>query len=541
MQFIDKLNQATSNKYEFLRISKLNLDIGTSSLSLVCLLPEDISDDKFTDEDKKVVEDFCRTQIPETFSLKIAFVKNRLNKEAIAKQVISFISSKYQTLTSQYDASLTQINFEGKKIVIDLYMSSPVIHYCENSGFKDKLAKFIYSQNCSDKVVVRINVSRTVDAEKLLEDRENVKYVDIGEIDIIGDYHYYIGKDIGRKPRYIDKYKKEMDGICVCGRVDEVKRINIVDKESPDRRLKKILFKFTIDDTTGKMDCLYFAKLRKAKKHEDDHGTGFVTCLDSLAEGDNVVIFGNYRHSDFSDKNELMVTKLALCKINFDSMEKRREDIKKANKIKIFQKPQKYEVDINENLLDMIWHCDYILNNKFVVFDLETTGVDVDNDEIIEIGAVKLEYGKIVEYYDTLIDPNRPIPKGASEVNHIYDDDVKNSPYLEDVLGFFMDYIKGYKLIAHNGNGFDFKILRRDCQKYNLPFENELIDSLTEARKILKKERAHSLQALCRHYNIVNRNAHRAYEDSEATAKVFVKLMDDYYSKEREEDEEGDN
>ncbi|MBD5086034.1 MAG: hypothetical protein HDT32_01470 [Clostridiales bacterium] len=541
MQFIDKLNQATNNKYEFLRISKLNLDIGTSSLSLVCLLPEDISNDKFTDEDKKVVENFCRTQIPETFSLKIAFVKNRLNKEAIAKQVISFISSKYQTLTSQYDASLTQINFEGKKIVIDLYMSSPVIHYCENSGFKDKLAKFIYSQNCSDKVVVRINVSRTVDAEKLLEDRENVKYVDIGEIDIIGDYHYYIGKDIGRKPRYIDKYKKEMDGICVCGRVGEVKRINIVDKESPDRRLKKILFKFTIDDTTGKMDCLYFAKLRKAKKHEDDHGTGFVTCLDSLAEGDNVVIFGNYRHSDFSDKNELMVTKLALCKINFDSMEKRREDIKKANKIKIFQKPQKYEVDINENLLDMIWHCDYILNNKFIVFDLETTGVDVDNDEIIEIGAVKLEYGKIVEYYDTLIDPNRPIPKGASEVNHIYDEDVKNSPYLEDVLGFFMDYIKGYKLIAHNGNGFDFKILRRDCQKYNLPFENELIDSLTEARKILKHERAHSLQALCRHYNIVNRNAHRAYEDSEATAKVFVKLMDDYYSKENEEDEEGNN
>lgn len=538
MQFIERLNQATGNKYEFLRISKLNLDIGTSSLSVVCLLPEDISEDKFGEEDKKVVEEFCRSQVPETFSLKIAFVKNRINKEAISKQVISFISSKYQTLTSQYDASLTQVSVDSKKIIIDLYMSSPVLHYCENSGFKDKLSKFIYSQNCCDKVIVKINMSHKVDTDKLLDDRENVQYVDVGEIDIKGDYHYYIGKDIGRKPRYIFKYKKEMDGICVCGTVSDIKKINIVDKNSPDRRLKKILFKFTIDDSTGKMDCLYFAKLRKAKKHEDDHGTGFVTCLDSLAEGDDVVIFGNYRHSDFSDKNELNVTKLALCKINYEGMAKRKEEIKKANKIKVFQKPQKYEVDINENLLDMIWHCDYILNNKFVVFDIETTGLNTETDQIIEIGAVKLEYGKIVEYYDTLIDPNREIPPDASRINHIYDDDVKNSPYIEDVLGFFMEYIKGYKLIAHNGNGFDFKILRRDCQKLGLPFENELIDSLIEARKILKRERSHSLDSLCRHYNIVNKNAHRAYEDSEATAKVFVKLMDDLYSLEKEEGEE---
>ncbi|MDE6189382.1 MAG: 3'-5' exonuclease [Clostridia bacterium] len=532
MQFIDKLNQATDNKYEFLRISKLNLDKGMSSLSVVCLLPEDISDDKFTDDDKKVVEEFCRSQVPEAFALKISFVKNRLNKEAILRQVIAFISSKYQTLTTQYDASLTQITFDGKKIVVDLYMSSPVLHYCENSGFKDKLSKFIYSQNCCDKVLVKINVSHVVDTDKLLQERESVQYVDMGEIEIKGDYHYLVGKEIGRNPRYIDKYKKEMDGICVSGTVSDVKRVNIVDKNSPDRRLKKVLFKFTIDDTTGKMDCLYFAKLRKPKKHEDDHGIGFVTCLDLLADGDDVVIYGNYRRSDFSGKNELLVLKLALCKINYESMAKRREDIKKANKIKVFQAPQKYEVDVNENLLDMIWHCDYILNNKFVIFDLETTGTNTDTDAIIEIGAVKLEYGKIVEYYNTLVDPNRPIPLGASEVNHIYDSDVVNAPYIEDVLGYFIDYVKGYKLIAHNGNGFDFKILRRDCLKYNIEFKNELIDSLVEARRILTNTRSHSLESLCRHYNIVNRNAHRAYEDAEATAKVFVKLMDDSYSKE---------
>ncbi len=266
-------------------------------------------------------------------------------------------------------------------------------------------------------------------------------------------------------------------------------------------------------------------KLRKPKKGEKEH----TTCLDLLKDGDDVVILGNYKYSDFSNKNELLVTKLALCKINYEALSKRREDIKLANKIKIFQTPKAYEVDMNESLLDMLGHCDYIMKNKFVVFDLETTGLSTETDDIIELGAVKLEEGKITEYYNTLVDPKRSIPEGASKVNNIYDADVKNSPYIEDIFGFFVEYCKGYILVAHNGAGFDFKIIRRLAGQLGYPLYNEMVDSLTEARNILTKSRRHSLEALCEHYGIVNKNAHRAYEDAEATAKVFVKLMDDKY------------
>lgn len=533
MQFLDKLNQATNNKYNFLRVSNLNLDIGSNSLSVVCLLPPDLDDEKFTDEDKKTVEEFCRQEIPEQFSLKIAFIKNKLNKEVILKQVINFMSNKHKTLSNQYDAGMTDIEIlDGNKIIVNLYMSSAVIDYCEKSGIKDNLAKYIYSQNCAEKVTVKLNVSKEVDSEQLLIDRENVRYVDMGEIDIIGDYHYYIGKDILKKPRYIDKYKKEMEGICVCGTIKELKTFNVLDKNSPDKRLKKVLYKFTIDDTTGSMDCIYFAKPRKPKKHEENKE--FVTCLDGLKEGDDVVVFGNYRMSDYSGKNELNVLKLALCKINYQGLDERRESIKRANKVKVFQKPQEYKEEIKDNLFDMLGHCDYIMNNKFIVFDLETTGTSISGDEIIEIGAVKLVEGKIIEYYNTLVDPDRHIPEGASEVNHIYDEDVKNAPYIEDVMPFFMDYCKGYILIAHNGAGFDFRFIEKYCNKFGLKFENKLVDSLTEARKILKKQRSHSLASLCNYYNIVNKNAHRAYEDAEATAKVFVKLMDEFYRKDKE-------
>lgn len=528
MQFIDRLNEATGGKYDFLRISKLNLDVGANSLYVVCLLPQDCDEEKFTEADKKTVEEFCRSQVPPTFTLKLSFVKSVVNSEAILRQILNFISQKYSTLTSQMDNSLTQVKTEGRdKLIIDLYVYSPIAHFCENSGFKDKLSKFIYNQNCVNKVIVNINVCKTIDAKELLAQRENVKYVDSGEIDIVGGYHYMVGKDITRKPRYIEKYKKEMEGICVCGTIKELKRINIVDKQSPDRRLKSVLFKFRISDSTGEMDCIYFAKLRKPKKGETQH----TTCLDMLKEGDDVIIYGNYRHSDFSDKNELSVVKLALCKINYEGLDRRRKDIKEANKIKIYQSPKTYEADMNESLLDMIGHCDFIMDNKFVVFDLETTGLSTEIDRVVEIGAVKLENGKIVEYYDTLIDPQTHIPEGASEVNGIYDDDVKNSPYIEDVFEFFVNYCKGYKLVAHNGAGFDFKIIRRLAGSMGLPMNNDMIDSLTEARSVLPQIRRHSLEFLCNHYGIVNKKAHRAYEDAEATAKVFVKLMDDKYRK----------
>lgn len=529
MQFLDKLNEATNNKYSYLRISNLNLDIGTNSLSVVCLLPPEITEDKFTDDDKRIIEEFCREQVPEQFDIKIVFIKNRLNKEAILKQVLTFMSSRHKTLAGQYDAGMTEVEIEDKKITVNLFMTSAVIDYCERSGLKDNLAKFLYSQNCTDKVVVKLNVSREVDSEKLLADRDHVRFVDMGEIDIIGEYHYYVGKDITKRPRYIEKYKKEMDGICVCGTVKELKTINITDKNSPDNKVKKVLYKFVIDDTTGSMDCIYFARTRKPKKYEDNKA--FVTCLDGLSDGDDVVIFGNYRMSDYSGKNELLVVKLAKCRINYEGLDERRENIKKANKIKVFQKPQTYKEEIKDNLFDILGHCDYIMNNKFIVFDLETTGTNIASDEIIEIGAVKLVEGKITEYYNTLVDPDRHIPDEASRVNHIYDEDVKNAPYIEDVFPFFMQYCKGYILIAHNGSGFDFRFLERYCNKYGIPFENELVDSLTEARKILKKQRSHSLASLCSYYNIVNKNAHRAYEDAEATAKVFVKLMDEFYRK----------
>lgn len=525
MEFIDKLNIATENKYEFLRISKLNLDIGSKSLSLVFLLPQDIDDDKFGIEDKKIIEEFCRAQVPTTFSLKIVFTVNTVNVEAVARQVLNFISSKYSTVMSQMDNSLTEVKIKDKKIYIDLFVYSTVEYFCKNSGFTDKLSKFIYNQNCVDRVFVNINVCKRIDAKQVLEEREDIKYVDTGEIDIVGDYHYLVGKDIVKKPRYIEKYKKELDGICVCGSVKELKRINIIDKESPDRKLKKVLFKFSINDTTGSMDCLYFAKIRKPKKGEKESST----CLDILKEGDDVIIYGNYRHSDFSDKNELMAVKIALCKINYEGLEKRKEDIKKANKIKIFSSPNSYEADMSESLLDIMGHCDFIMNNKFIVFDLETTGLNVDTDKIIEIGAVKLEKGKIVEYYNTLIDPQMHIPEGASDKNHIYDSDVKNAPYIEDVFEFFVNYCKGYILVAHNGSGFDFKIIKREGDRLGVPINNAMIDSLTEARNILSSARRHSLGALCDHYGIINRQAHRAYEDAEATAKVFVKLMDDKY------------
>ena len=87
-----------------------------------------------------------------------------------------------------------------------------------------------------------------------------------------------------------------------------------------------------------------------------------------------------------------------------------------------------------------------------------------------------------------------------------------------------MDYCKDAILVAHNGDNYDFKILRRECYDNNIPMENRLMDSLTMSRKAFPEFPNHKLDTLCNRLQVELINAHRAYFDAEATAKVFIKM-----------------
>lgn len=167
--------------------------------------------------------------------------------------------------------------------------------------------------------------------------------------------------------------------------------------------------------------------------------------------------------------------------------------------------------------------CKYV--KDYVVFDLETTGVSYKKDEVVEISAVKVMDGKVVDEFTTLVNPGCPIPERASEINGIYDDMVKDAPSFDKALGDFLEFIGDMILVGHNIHTFDMKFICRDAKKYFGQYVgNDYIDTLPFSRSVLPKLDYHTLVYLAEHYNINTEGAHRALNDCRMNQAVFEKL-----------------
>lgn len=169
--------------------------------------------------------------------------------------------------------------------------------------------------------------------------------------------------------------------------------------------------------------------------------------------------------------------------------------------------------------------------SDYVVFDLETTGISVISDEVVEISAVKVMNGKVVDEFSTLVNPGRPIPVQASEVNGITDDMVEDAPKFEEVLEDFLDFARGFVLVGHNIHSFDMKFICRDAQKYyGQTVTNDYVDTLKIAQAYLPELLRHTLTGLAVYYGIDSAGAHRALNDCRMNQKVFERLAEEMRS-----------
>lgn len=158
----------------------------------------------------------------------------------------------------------------------------------------------------------------------------------------------------------------------------------------------------------------------------------------------------------------------------------------------------------------------------YVVFDLETTGVSVYKDDIIEISAVKVQNGEVTDTFSTLVNPDRPIPYGATMVNGITDEMVSDAPYLRDVLTDFLEFIGDFVLVGHNIQSFDMNfIYDAALNLYGKPVENNYIDTLYMSRKCLPKLGHHKLVDIAEHFGISSEGAHRALNDCIMNQKCY--------------------
>ena len=164
-------------------------------------------------------------------------------------------------------------------------------------------------------------------------------------------------------------------------------------------------------------------------------------------------------------------------------------------------------------------------SDEFIVFDIETTGLSVMNCQIIEIGAVKIKDGAVLERYDRFVNPGVPIPENIVELTGIDDGMVKDADPIEVVLKEFLEFIGDRLLIAHNAN-FDVSFIRKAARDCGYKFENPYLDTVALSRFLNPDLKSHKLDVVAKYYDLGDFNHHRASDDAEMLANIFFAMVE---------------
>ncbi|MCR5419920.1 MAG: PolC-type DNA polymerase III [Lachnospiraceae bacterium] len=165
-----------------------------------------------------------------------------------------------------------------------------------------------------------------------------------------------------------------------------------------------------------------------------------------------------------------------------------------------------------------------VLDDKYVVFDIETTGFSAEKNNIIEIGAVKVEGGKITDKFSTFVNPKEPIPYRITQLTTITDSMVEDAPFISEVLPKFLDFIEGCALVAHNAR-FDVSFIRQKAKDLGIETDFTYLDTVAMARAMLPELGKFQLQHVAKALKVPLETHHRAVDDAGCTAEIFVKLV----------------
>ena len=514
-KFLDLLNEKTENKYSYLRLENYKMDkvetTNTVSLHLTFIVPYEIYNDqeKFNVETKIEIENAIKDIVPQNVSLHIKYDKVLVSREVVIRHIADYIREKYLKLfDGKYIPRDIKVQIEGDTVFINIPVDKNILYYCENKGVKENLTGYLNSKYASKNEITFKGIEIKEDKEfKLNAPR---KIVDDGIVEIEKGLPI-LGQVTPFAPIYISKYTKPCVDATVCGFV--------VSEEKKVAKTGRAYFKFSIKDPTGAvMNCIYFYRKNQKK-----------CTIESMKEGQDVVVTGELVEDTFSKGLTMFVKSVSHCIIDVEKTQKKIHFMKKQIQKMNVAEPVPY-IDENKDkkytLFDEVpYLCPLLRDGEFTVFDLETTAQsNMDEQKIIEIGAVRIKNGFIESTFQTLVDPEEPIALLSQNLCHIDDDMVSDAPFIQDAIGPFIKYALNSTLVGQNIIHFDTPIVKREAEKYGYVLDNKQLDTLNMAREGILGLKSYSLSSLCDYFNVVNETPHRALSDALATAKIFIKL-----------------
>ncbi len=453
--------------------------------------------------------EFIKKSILEKFNnnilVEILVRKSICDKDIAKNTIYSYINNNCFSVAHTINKDNIIVFSSNKKITFEIVLQEEIANYFERTNFLDDLCEYL-SRQFSNYFEGKIRIDNSQVQKEVEYQIESVNK------DQLEDNNFrYIKVDCATK--YLDDKIYDLavyiaDGIESLGSVYFMGKV--ISKEERQTQKGKPYFIITIDDTSGRVSGKFFTSDKNKLKK-----------LEKISEGSVIILRGE--NELFQGRASLMIKGINLCEFppNFKLQEKQS---KKAPDKYSLVFPMKVEITKQADLFSISnKYDDEFLNNEYVVVDIETTGTDVINDKITEIGAVKIKNGNIVEQFQTLVNPKVHISDRIVELTGITDELVKDAPTLDMVFPDFFKFLGDGVFVAHNAD-FDYRFLKNAGKELGYIIKNDYVDTLALARKKLPKLKHHKLNVVCDYYNIVFRH-HRALSDALATAEMYLELI----------------
>lgn len=477
-----------------------------------------VTDTAYSAEDAEAVSGLVRAAVPESLHSSVRIRKLVADPQIIRHKIVEYLGKSHRAASACIREEDIEVTIGADGVVTFIFGVDAA-----ERGFFEKNEQLLpsvirmLSQNFCNSFRGEL-----ADKEKPLPVAEEVAAEDEEPFDYrpartfaVEGFEAIDDPSVPKTATYIADSDFQSNELTVCGQITNIQeRVTKPKTDASGVVIKdgRPYLRLTVSDNTGYISFSYFPKKRTEEK------------IRALKEGDYIVCTGT---------NELFNGKLSFTARSINRgtpppdfvPQKRESKALPARYTKVF--PEKL-TDYNQmNLFVQDVLPDDLVNNVFVVLDIETTGlnntpVHGKMDAITEIGAVKIIGGEVREKFTTLVNPERKLTDEIIALTGITDEMVKDAPKIGEVIGDFCKFCDDCLIVGHNVQ-FDYKFLRFYAEQEEYEFEHKTYDTMSIAQGMLFLSN-YKLNTLADYYHI-SFNHHRAWDDALTTAKIFIELI----------------
>lgn len=443
--------------------------------------------------------------LPQGFSAAVKIEKKTPDETLLRQEIMRFMKSRFPAASAFLEERYIEVEKTEGGAIFRFVLAAGEQALFTADNILDEVAKHLRSTFCGSFFG---DVRVTEKEREALED-EVIEEADAPKIRIFPIENYE--KLDGAEPQpkyatYIVDCNAESEGVAICGKL-----VSIRQRESKKGRT---FYSVEIADPTGRIRGAYFPKKATAEKIAALQPDTNIVCVGDFEVFNSNLSF-NIKKIDYGAPPEGFVPEALAGR--------------KVPKAYHYVFPEKFEDYTQSGFFEDAGVPDDLKKQTFVVFDLETTGLNNQPavgkvDKIIEIGAVKMVDGNMTEKFSTFVACPEKLPPNIVDLTGIHDEDLIGAPDIEKAIADFYKFTDGCALVGHNVQ-FDYRFIRYYGEQYRYFFDAKLYDTMTIAQEVLRGEVTNfKLNTLADYYNI-HFNHHRAFDDALTTAKIFVQLI----------------